>query len=377
MLFYIITILLTTAYTVLLIMYWYSWRKIPSFLVTDQITGTPLSIIIPARNEENNIRSCIESILKNNYPKNLLEIIVVDDHSDDNTAKIVQEYSSQSVKLITLREVIDPSNLNSYKKKAIEVAVEASTGKLIITTDADCVVPENWLQTIAAFYEKYQPVFIAAPVALYRETNFLKIFQSLDFMTMQGITGAAVHQRFHTMCNGANMAYEKKVFYEVNGFKDIDDIASGDDMLLMHKIFKAYPKNILFLKSKDAVVLTKPVNTLSDFLNQRIRWASKTGKYTDRMITLVLTLVYLFNAWIFFMTIAGFVFPPIFRWLGWVLFIKIFFELLFLLPVASFFNKGKLLWWFIPSQPFHIIYILIAGWLGKFGSYKWKGRKVK
>jgi cellulose synthase/poly-beta-1,6-N-acetylglucosamine synthase-like glycosyltransferase len=179
------------------------------------------------------------------------------------------------------------------------------------------------------------------------------------------------------MCNGANLAYEKKVFYEVNGFEGIDQIASGDDMLLMHKIQKVYPTKTMFLKSPEIIIETKPAATLKEFFNQRIRWASKAGKYTDKKIISVLILVYLLNAWIFILAISSFFFTKAFFLFLISIALKTIVELFFLYPVAKFFNKQKLLWWFIPAQPFHILYTLIAGWLGNFGSYEWKGRKVK
>jgi len=179
------------------------------------------------------------------------------------------------------------------------------------------------------------------------------------------------------MCNGANLAYKKEVFYEVGGFEGIDNIASGDDMLLMHKIQKVHPDKIMFLKSPDVIVLTQPADTLKDFMNQRIRWASKADKYTDKKITGVLLLVYLLNAWIFILAISSFFFIKAFYLFLFSVAIKTIVELIFLYPVAKFFNKRKLLWWFVPAQPLHILYTLLAGWLGMFGSYHWKGRKVK
>src|SRR4029079_15835984 len=130
---------------------------------------------------------------------------------------------------------------------------------VIVTTDADCKHPLTWLKTIALFYEEKKPAFIAAPVALQNDSSVLQIFQALDFMTLQGITGASVHKKIHSMCNGANLAYSKKAFEEVGGFAGIYMIASGDDMLLMHKIYIRYPGKVMFLKSKDAIVQTAPV----------------------------------------------------------------------------------------------------------------------
>ena len=376
----IFTILLFLIYGCLIIYYRQSWLKIP--IGNGQLTmgkqfSTHISVIIPARNEEENISACLESVSNQTYAQHLFEVIVIDDFSKDRTGEIVNSFSNKNVSLLSLKDFAKEGELNSYKKKAIGIAVSKAKGELIVTTDADCIVQNKWLETIACFYEKHHPVFIAAPVAYHGENNFLKIFQSLDFMTLQGITGASVYKKFHRMCNGANLAYEKKVFLEVDGFAGIDNIASGDDMLLMHKIFNRYPEKVLFLNSVDAIVQTNPAGTLKEFLNQRIRWASKADRYTDKKITGVLLLVYLFNVWIFFIGLLSFFYHQIFFLFIGVVIAKTIVELFFLYPVAIFFNKKKLLWWFPLAQPFHILYTILAGWLGKFGSYKWKERKVK
>ena len=392
--FIIIAIILTVLYIALIIYYRFAFTAAPKFLIPNsqslisnpKLPTTTLSIIIPARNEEKNIKGCLDSILQNNYPGHLLEIIVVDDHSEDSTASIVKSYVAQNVKLISLKDFV-ASTINSYKKKAIEVAVSQATGNLIITTDADCIVHPKWLQTIAAFYEEKQPAFIAAPVAIDCGWSFIQIFQSLDFMTLQGITAAVVHKKQMTMCNGANMVYERAAFYEVGGFTGIDNIASGDDMLLMHKIYKRYPNRVMFLKSKDAIVKTAPVDTIKQFFNQRIRWASKADKYDDKRILPVLVLVYFFNVIMLVIPLIA-VFNNVqysmFNvqcsmlcvWLLMLLF-KIAAELFFLFPVAAFFDKKNILWFFPLMQPFHICYTIVAGWLGKFGKYTWKERKVQ
>ena len=303
--FILIAILLTVLYGSLIIYYRFSFTAVPQFKTTNSKSPiTSISIIIPARNEERNIEGCLQSILKNNYPTALLEIIVVDDHSEDETATVVKKYASQNVKLILLSDHLS-TKINSYKKKAIEIALEQATGTLIITTDADCIVPSKWLQTIAAFYEEKNPAFIAAPVAIDCGWSFIQMFQSLDFMTLQGITAAVVNKKQMTMCNGANMAYERAAFYEVGGFAGIDNIASGDDMLLMHKIYKQYPERVMFLKATDAIVKTAAVNTIKEFFNQRIRWASKADKYDDKRILPVLALVYFFNATMLVLPVIG------------------------------------------------------------------------
>ncbi len=391
----IIIFLLFIAYGGLLLYYRHSWVKMPDFgdktlalPEPDLKTAPRLSIIIPARNEEVLIGRCLQSLLQQDYPAHLFEIIVVDDHSTDHTAAVVNAFNQPHIKLIDLKDYVDDEK-NSYKKKAIEVGIAQSSGQLIITTDADCVAGSAWLSTIAAFYVSQQPELIVMPVAMEDQAGFIEIFQSLDFMTLQGITGAAVYNGMHSMCNGANLAYTKKAFQHVGGFAGINQIASGDDMLLMHKIYKAFPKGIAYLKSPAVIVSTLPEKSIAAFFNQRIRWASKADQYDDKRIFAVLLMVYLFNLLLFILPIIAllsstkiilpFIAMPISIGAYWLILLagKTLLELLFLYPVARFFGKRKLLWFFPVMQAFHIMYTVIAGWLGKFGSYQWKGRKVQ
>ena len=399
----IICLLLIISYTAIIIYYAIAWLSLPNWqLATTQpipkgLADSPitaqLSIIIPARNEEDNIGACIQSILNQSYSKNLYEIIVVNDHSTDATASIVKTFNEPNIKCIDLINFIG-NETNSFKKKGIEVGIAQANGELIITTDADCVAPPNWLQTIAAFYEEKKPDLIVMPVSIFPSPSgvglgvrFIEIFQALDFMTLQGITGSAVHKKIHSMCNGANLAYTKKAFNTVNGFAGINNIASGDDMMLMHKIYSENKKGIVYLKSAAVIVQTKPVKTITEFINQRIRWASKADKYEDKRMLPVLIVVYFFNVLLLILPIIAFLsnfkflnfnfqFSTLQFWF-WLLLFKMVIEIIFLIPIAKFFNKLPLLFLFPLMQPFHIIYTVIAGWLGKFGGYSWKGRQVK
>lgn len=384
LLYILINYIVVGVYAGLITSYWVGWsmegsREIGTSRPDAGIGGlkdrkTMISVVIAARNEETNIRACLDSVLAQTYPSALYEVIVVDDHSTDATAEIIRSYPR--VNLILLKDIVT-EELNSYKKKAIETGVGVASGELIVSTDADCIVPDGWLSSIANLYETKHPVFIAAPVAYHKEKNFLQIFQSLDFMSLQGITGGAINKRMHYMCNGANLAYKRSVFYEAGGFAGIDSVASGDDMLLMQKISKLYPKKIAFLRSRSAIVETAAASSVKAFLNQRIRWASKADKYPDKKMTWILIFVYLFNLYIFVSFVLAFIYPR--EWIMFTILMmgKIATEMIFLIPVSRFFQKQKLLWWFPISQPFHIIYTLIAGWLGKFGSYTWKERRVK
>jgi len=373
------SIAIAALYCLLILLYSYYFNKLVLFQQenkTKSITG--FSIIIPARNETLNIRKSVTSILENNYPKELFEIIVVDDFSIDNTAAIATELQHEfdNVKLILLKDHIN-SKLNSYKKKSIELAVSFAKHEWIITTDADCIAKNTWLQMLDAFIQKTNAVFIAAPVKFINSGSFISIFQCLDFVSLQGITAASVSAGLLSMCNGANLAYKKEAFYAVGGFKDVDNIASGDDMLLMHKIKKQFPGKLTYLFSKDVIVSTPPMPDWKSFINQRIRWASKATSYDDKKIFFVLLFVYIFNLVLLMLPfLSFFYFPLFFLWLI-LLVTKIFFETIFMMPVSEFFGEQKLMWWFPLMQPFHILYTVISGWLGKFGSYQWKGRNVK
>jgi len=379
-LFLFLFFLLMVCYAVLITYYQKAWNRLPEFVLPDKQPSVFISVIIAARNEEKNIPDLLKSLYDQQYPKELYEIIIVDDHSTDATWSLLKEtiYPHLQVKTIRLQEFVSEDGaIASYKKKAIETGIRMAAGTLIVTTDADCRFTPQWLQTIAAFYETNNAKFIAAPVTFTTGSSLLSVFQSLDFLTLQGITAASVYKRFHSMCNGANLAYEKSAFHEVKGFDNIDNIASGDDMLLMHKIFRLYPNQVYYLKSKQAIVTTEPATSWKQFFHQRIRWASKADRYDDKRIFGVLLLVYLLNVCFLAGAVAAF-WKNI--WLFFVLLLllaKILIEFPFVNGVAIFFGRQRLMKYFPFLQPLHILYTIIAGWLGKFGAYEWKGRRIK
>ena len=179
------------------------------------------------------------------------------------------------------------------------------------------------------------------------------------------------------MCNGANLAYTKQVFDEVGGFDGIDKIPSGDDMLLMYKIYRKYPRSVAYLKNKNAIVITQPVLKWKDFFNQRIRWASKATHYDDKKIFWILLLVYIINFCFLFLGIASFWKATWFFFFLLLLIGKVLIEFPFVNAIAIFYAETKWMKYFPLMQPFHILYTVITGWLGKFGSYEWKGRRIK
>ncbi|MGB0929339.1 MAG: glycosyltransferase [Chitinophagales bacterium] len=383
--FIIVCLLLTSFYLLLIGIYVFGWVTMPDWIPKQgrKNFNTSVSILIPARNEEAHIIDCLRAILEQQYPAELLEIIVIDDFSTDKTTDLV-EYLVERVsnlQLLQLKDLVteeERKNLNSFKKKALELAIAQSQYELIITTDADCVMNPLWLQTIVGFYEEHHPQLIAAPVCYKDEQNFAQRFQSLDFMGMMVSTGASVNLKMADMSNGANMAYTRVAFEAVNGFEGIDHIASGDDMLLMTKISKKFPNQIRFLKSLEATVYTYPQPDWSNFAQQRLRWASKSAQYKDKRITFFLAAVYLFNVSMVVNLIGGI--------LGNLVLLKLFagqfifksiFDFVYLRTACRFFNRNELLSLFLPAQLMHILYIIIIGAWSQFGKFEWKGRKVR
>lgn len=374
-----IVAILTILYAGLLLAYRYWYHKLNIFEGVSSETAlanhyTYFTIIIPARNEAANIKTCVDSILAQNYPVASFEIIVIDDFSEDDTAFIVKAMQDKNaqVRLLSLANYYKENEITSFKKKAIEKAVLQAKGDWIITTDADCIAPPNWLLLYHQFIVKNKPVFVAAPVMFIKEVGVLNTFQVLDFLALQGITAAAVGAGKHSMSNGANLAFEKSAFIAVGGYQGVDEIASGDDMFLMHKMKKTLSNRIGYLFHPDAIVLTKAMDTWRNLMMQRIRWSSKARFYDDNSIFWVLLLVYAYNFSFLLLLLMG-----SFETFIISLAFKTFFELFFLDAVARFYNLKPTLRWFVFFQPIHITYTIIAGLFGQVKTYTWKGRRVK
>ena len=363
---------LTLLYVLVLLYLVRGWHQLRSYQPKLKPGKTAVSIIVAARNEEENIAKTIEDILAQDYDPALMEVIFIDDHSTDQTAAIISRYPR--VKLISLQEKI---TINSYKKKAIETAIGGASGTLIITTDADCRMGPNWLKTIVSYYEENDYKMISSPVLYDGEQNFFERVQSLEFMCLIGLGASTIGNNKPSTCNGANLTYERAAFYEVGGFKGIDDLASGDDELLLHKMAARYDNKIGFLKNYDAVVFTQAKPDLSEFIQQRKRWASKSTRYKNKSIIVLGVFVWLFNLSIVFNLVTGLFIAGFFKVALIQLFLKIAVEFIFLSDVTKFAKRRELL----PILPIlnlmHIIYIIYIGVAGNSGKYNWKGRMVK
>ena len=295
-----------TFYAILIVTLTIGFNKVDEFNEISKNNSTSFSVVIPFRNEAQNLPRLLASISKINYSNKLVEFILVDDASSDNSVQTINNFLSTIPTEISKhknklnKHCLDGTNIhiiknnrasNSPKKDAITTAISIAKNNWILTTDADCILPENWLKSLDNFIQDKKPNMVVAPVNYKVENNFLAQFQLLDFMSMQGCTIGGFGIDFPFLCNGANFAYSREEFLNLNGFEGNNTIASGDDIFLFEKFMKKDKKNVHYIKSKEAIVTTFPVKSWSDLINQRTRWAAKTGNFSSLKVKLIGLLV--------------------------------------------------------------------------------------
>jgi len=370
----LISLLLSLLYLGVLTYVVIGWNTLKRPRIKPASHTTKVTVLIAARNEEESIHLTINDILAQDYPKHLTEIIIVDDHSTDRTSQIIAGYADQGVRLLQLNE---DKPLNSYKKKAIAEAIKLSNGELMVATDADCRMGSRWLSSIVGYYEEEQPLMISSPVSFFEEKSFFERLQALEFFSLIATGAAFISNGQASTCNGANLAYRKDVFYEVGGFNGIDDLASGDDELLLQKVAAKYPGRIGFLKWYDAVVFTHAKHNFKSFMQQRRRWASKSVKYKDKRVVAVVVGLWLFNVSVVLNLLGGF-YDMHFAAIGAIqMLMVILIGVALFIPVTGFFKRRDLLWLLPVVCVLHIIYFVYIGLIGNKGKYMWKGRLVK
>lgn len=348
---------------------------------TPRTDATPfVSVIVPARNEGDDIAACLDALLGNTYPTHLFEILVVDDHSADDTAHIVRRYMTvhnrtdqQRLHLLSLQDA-GPVQA-AFKKSAIEWAVRQARGDVILTTDADCTVGPGWIETLLGYFTPGTD-FVSGPVCYHIRNRLTDPMQALEFMGLIAVGAGAIGVGRPNMCNGANVAYRKQTFLDLGGFSGIDHVASGDDELLMQKIHAAHPGAVRFCADLAAVVYTDPVRSWRGFFNQRRRWASKGRHYANLQLVVMIVLIYLFYALWLGLAIAAIFQPALRLWVGAALGIKIAAEFPLLWLAARHFKRVPLMLYFLPEQLLQIPYVVTIGLAGSLGRYTWKGRTI-
>ncbi|WP_147677295.1 glycosyltransferase [Algibacter pacificus] len=368
-------IIISILYTALIWYFAFGFDKVPTYKLTNLPDKTRFSILIPFRNEAENLLDLLKSIDQLNYPNSLFEIIFIDDDSSDTSSKIITEFFSE--KSINASVITNHRQTNSPKKDAITTAIKQAKYDWIITTDADCTLPKYWLDSFNEFIQKTNANCIAAPVSYHNQKSFLNHFQTLDILSLQGATigGFGIKKPF--LCNGANLAYTKTLFKTVNGFEGNSNIASGDDIFLLEKAAKMYGKQLHYLKCEHAIVKTNAQPNWRSLIEQRLRWASKTSAYNNNFGKLTGLVVLLSNALIISLLLLSVFGYFSLKTMSYVLVIKFSIDFYLLHKTAVFFNQRPVLKSFIPAffiYPFFSVYI---AFLSIFKTYTWKGRTFK
>lgn len=367
----IITLTIILSYSIIIFLFSIAFIRQKEFSISKDIKNIQfkISVIIAMRNEAKNIGFLIQDLSKQNYPKELFEIILIDDFSEDNSIKIA-EINKQKFSLSNLQII---KNEGKGKKAAIKKGIELLKGDLIVTTDADCRVSKNWLITIAHFYEKEKSDMIIAPVKLTSNNQIFTKLQSLEFTSLIASGAGAANLQIPIMCNGANLIYTKKIIEKLGENSMKNEYASGDDVFLMHSIKQAKGK-ISFLKSKKATVSTNAQNSLLNFWQQRKRWASKSKGYNDFHTKLIGIIVLLINSLMASLLFASFFDFYFFKlWLITYL-SKTICDFPILYNACKFFNQKKLIIYIPILQIIYPFYVFSTGIAGLLSSYNWKGR---
>jgi cellulose synthase/poly-beta-1,6-N-acetylglucosamine synthase-like glycosyltransferase len=331
-------------------------------------SGTPtISVVIAARNEAEHIAQCLHALtLQTHAP---LELIIIDDASEDETSHIVQAQPISNLRLLRNETPIG-------KKPSLAKGIACAKGEIIACTDADCLVPPTWLEEIATSFREESLGFLSMPVVYHNEKNLFEQCQSLDFLALVAIGGALIKLGRPAICNGANIAYRRTLFFQTGGFGKIK-LASGDDEAVMRNIFKI-GYNVEFLATERATVKTVPVRTLRNFFKQRIRWASKGTAYGDVsfLFLLALALIYAFNLMLLL--------SPLWAWLSGLwhiafasVLIKFSVDFLAIWHITKAFHRTALRRVFLAAEFLQIVYVALTPLLAelfKLGKgYEWKG----
>ncbi len=360
-------------YMLLIFAFTEGWNRLDNKPFSHRNLSTRLSVVIPFRNEGENLVRLLQALLLQSYPPELCEFVFVNDHSDDKGQELLENFVSEQ-KLQNVRML---HSVRRGKKAALRTGIQAAKGELVITTDADCFPLRSWLTETVAFYEEKHPRLILGPVIYYGEKTLLQKLFSLDFMSLvvSGAGSAGLGLPF--MGNAANMAFEKQVYLDADTDALQSGFASGDDVFFIQYIRRKYGrKAITFIKNEEVIIRTPPPENLKTFLSQRIRWGSKARAYTQPWAMFVSYLIFLFNFLLVVALAAGF-FVPWFLVI-WALFIvmKTIVDFPILYAFARFSGKRRLLPYVFPFETVYPLYITFVAFRGLF-PYRWKDRNWK
>ena len=370
-------------YSIALGILFFGYYRIQKFNPDSRIPSTEFSIIIPFRNEATALASLLNSIEKLKYPHTLFEVIFIDDGSDDHSVELINEYIKNDQSKFTTNEgfhfkiIKNERRSASPKKDAITSAIKIAGKNWVLTTDADCILPENWLSVFDNYIQNHQPKMLAGPVQYLKKKGIINQYQQLDNFSLQTTTIGGFGLNKPLLCNGANLAYLKKEFIAVGGFSGNDHIASGDDIFLLEKFKERDPKGIHFVKNKNIIVQTRPEESWDGIIRQRIRWASKTSGQNNTNTKLVGLLVFLCNLFILLCGLYCLFERTLFIYFISFLFYKSVVDYLFLVPTRSFFKTKINIQYFLLHIILYPIITVFVTFGSLKGSYQWKGRSFR
>jgi cellulose synthase/poly-beta-1,6-N-acetylglucosamine synthase-like glycosyltransferase len=333
-----------------------------------------ISVVVAARNEEKDIEKCLLSLLKQTYPTNRYEIIIVDDGSTDKTASIVKSFSERFANIHLLSLMFDSEHKIGRKPIALAKGIAQASGEIILTTDADCIVPPQWIEIMVNHFEE-GVVFVAGPVAERDSNTFFAKMEQLEFLGLITTAAGLIGSGRPIICNGANLAYRKDAFIAIDGFNT--ESSSNDDESLMNKIVHRKIGKVVFAPEADGVVTTNSSNTISTFFRQRIRWANKRGHYEDKSILFTLVGLYIFFASMLLTMVLLFREPQLIQLFTEAFGGKILVDYFTLRSGARLFRQRIPIFHFLIAEFLQVPYIVIAAAIGQIASMQWKGRTIR
>lgn len=346
-----------------------SFRAKHSVVEKSSANNYKISILIAARNEGKNIEKLLQSLYNQSFNKERFEVILVDDHSDDDTFEVSESFRvlhpEMHLKLLKAT--------GSGKKQAISQALHAAENELVMVTDADCELPQRWIGEMVNYFAKNDLKMLLGPVLLSPANTLFEKLQVLEHLSLIASTAGSAAIGMPVMCNGANMMYDRQAALDVEKYRTDMKIASGDDMFLMEQFIKHYgSQSVKFILDNEAIVKTATMPNLKAFFCQRTRWASKTKAYTNWKIIATALIVLLFNLSIVFLFVAGF-----FMHVYWCLFVlyiilKTLIDFPILKRITHFMQQQKLMRWIFPLEFVYPFYVVFTAFSGIVTKVRWK-----
>lgn len=362
-------------YAVLIILFWIGWQYTLTFSVKSKYhpeeDSILFSVIIPFRNEYNNLKALIDSLKQQDFPEELHEFIFIDDHSQDNSLQLLTGLTAKMQNSIILQN----EKKESGKKSALLKGINHAKGNIIVQTDADCTMKYNWLSTLAAFYNQQNPSMVLSPVVIKGQKNILQAFQEFENAALITTTCGSAYFKKPILANGANLSYKKELIEKnIDPFKI--SIPSGDDIFLLQMLINNREGKIKFLKAKEAVVYTNACNNFKEIKNQKKRWLQKSRHYKNKHLTISAIIILLKNIIVPVSLITSIINSE--WWVFFVIFLlKICVDSLAILSPMIFFKRRLSLHSLFIS---HIIYPFYTIWLILItfkGNLEWKNRKIE